>query len=88
MDQIFLKEVVLGTLTTVLLALSAAELIVIHFARLWKSVRKTTDIIVETKTGPVRVSVNPESEESVRRLLDVVEKAESRNEPGSQGRQQ
>ena len=62
--------------TTVLLSIALLELILHKVIDLWTTVRRVKEIVVETSHGPVKVSVNPESEESVRELLNVVAKAD------------
>jgi hypothetical protein len=88
MDFSAIEVWILRGATTVLLTVAVLQLLLREVMSLWTEVKRAKDIIVETKGGPVRISVNPESEESVRELLDVVAKAETTNDSDIPGRQQ
>jgi hypothetical protein len=78
---------IVRAVTIVLFSIAALSLVLREVMSLLTQVKRAKDIIVETSRGPVQVSVNPDSEESVRELLKVVTRAEGAKDsdiPGSQ----
>jgi hypothetical protein len=71
---------------TILLCIAAFQLILRSLAGLLSDARRVKDIIIETKSGTVTVSVNPDSEESVRALLNKVAETGGEESKGGERR--